>query len=60
MKASFIFDHTFFSQKPDLLFPRISEFIQKYFLPCGESIMIARIRTGNLSNSGMALHGVEV
>ena len=36
MKASFIFDHTFFSQKPDMLLPRISDFIQKYYLPCGK------------------------
>jgi hypothetical protein len=36
MKASFIFDQTFFSQKPDLPLPRISDFIQKYFLPCEE------------------------
>jgi hypothetical protein len=33
MKASFIFDQIFFSQKPDLLLPRISDFIQNYFLP---------------------------
>jgi hypothetical protein len=38
MKALFIFDYrqNIFSQKPDLLLPRILDFIQKYFLPCGE------------------------
>jgi hypothetical protein len=38
MKASFIFDHkrSFSSQKPDLLLPRILDFIQKYFLQWGE------------------------
>jgi hypothetical protein len=36
VKASFIFDKTFYSQKQDLLSPRISNFIQKIFFGSGE------------------------
>jgi hypothetical protein len=55
-KASFIFGHKCFGKKPDLLFPRISDFIQNYFLRSG-AFLLAEHDLVTVTSGGTSLLG---